>query len=137
MRKIVFLVVIAASLTATGLSLFGLKAGQAQARELCREQGQTTLADASALLAGSQRKITLKKVDGLFERLNEARTCMAKKQRQRATSLSMQLGRERAIILFQQPHCTGANLPVEGCSAKGWPAERPVPRQRFVHTTGL
>ena len=137
MRKVVFFAVIAAILTATGIGIFGLQSGQAQARALCREQGQTTLEDTRALLAGKQRKITLEKVDDLFERLNEARTCMGKRQRHEANALSMRLGRERAIILFQQPHCTATNLPVEGCRSSGWPADRPVPRQRQVHNTGL
>ena len=137
MRKLILFVVIAAMVAVGGMSLLGIKTGQAKARELCQEQGKATLEATRALLSGNQRKITLEKADDLFNRLNKARTCMGKKQRLEATSLSMKLGRERAIILFQQPHCTTINVPVDGCTAKGWPANRPVPRQRFVHTTGL
>ena len=137
MRKVVLSIIILAILAASGIGFFGVYNGQAQARAICREQANESLEDTKTLLAGNKRKVTLERVDDLFERLNEARTCMSRGQKKETDALTRQLGRERAIILFQQPHCTAFDLPVEGCRSYGWPANRPVPRHRMVHNTGL
>ncbi len=136
-NKVVLSIIILAVLAVSGIGFFGVYNGQAEARAVCREQADESLKDTKILLAGNKRKMTLERVDDLFERLNEARACMSSGQKKETDALTRQLGQERAIILFQQPHCTAFDQPVEGCRSYGWPASRPVPRLRMVRNTGL
>ena len=136
-RKIIISLVTLAVIIVSLIAVMTIQKGQAQARALCVEQAEEALSETQTLLSGKQRKITLKSIDELLNNLNQARSCMTRKQRKAASEFSNRLGIERAILLFEQPNCTAVDIPIAGCTPDGWPKHKRVPRNRMVKNPGF
>ena len=136
-RKIIISIVTLGVIILSFITVMTVQEGQAQARALCVEQAEEALAETEALLAGKQRKITLESIDEFLDNLNQARSCMTRKQRLKTREFSNRLGIERAILLFEQPNCTNFDIPIAGCTPDGWPKHKRVPRNRLVKNPGF
>ena len=137
MRKLLFSITTVALVLGSVFAVMTIQKGQAQARATCLEQADQTLSQTALLLNGKRRKITLDNIDSLLNTLNQSRHCMNREQKAKTRDVSKQLGIERAVLLFDQPRCSGTNIPVDGCTPDGWPTNKRVPRIRLVKNPGF